>query len=506
VKHLFKLLLALQFLLSFNPLHAALPKGIDWHKGTVKSALILAKKENRPIFLYWGAVWCPPCKLIKKIVFESPEFKKTVKNFIPVYLDGDDKRAQYWGAKYKFQGYPTTLVINPKGEEVIRFPTEPNVVNYISLMNQSLKNLDPIETILERAKLGKATKSDWEIAGGYYYDSSQLIKDENKYALFKELYEKVPVRYKNARDKLFLNYLSSWLDKFTGNKKKIKNDPEKTFFKKELVKHLGQYEFIRQNLETLTWGGIYSLNNLFEKPELIIREKAFLKKMEKMMDDKTISTDERLWSLIPWIKIEQKSGKPFSKKLLSKLKEMAKWADQKTVDPFERHAVMGTILSLLKKTGLDDLGYVYAQKELKTSKTPYYFMSKLAKIEERRGNKNKALNWFKLAFESAKGPVTRFSWGNAYLRAIMKLRPKNYQFLLNNALPMYQKVLIQEDAFWGGYKANFEYFATSFKKWTGDSGLGKIAIKKVKSEFAGLCLGDQVQINKTKCLKWAESL
>lgn len=37
------------------------PAGIDWFEGSVEGAFATAKTQDKPIFLYWGAVWCPPC-------------------------------------------------------------------------------------------------------------------------------------------------------------------------------------------------------------------------------------------------------------------------------------------------------------------------------------------------------------------------------------------------------------------------------------------------------------
>ncbi|HXU54481.1 MAG TPA: hypothetical protein VN744_03550, partial [Casimicrobiaceae bacterium] len=34
--------------------------GIAWQKGDVDAAFASAMAQNKPVFLYWGAVWCPP--------------------------------------------------------------------------------------------------------------------------------------------------------------------------------------------------------------------------------------------------------------------------------------------------------------------------------------------------------------------------------------------------------------------------------------------------------------
>src|SRR2546426_11654475 len=35
--------------------------GIAWRKDDVDAAFVAAKTDHKPLFLYWGAVWCPPC-------------------------------------------------------------------------------------------------------------------------------------------------------------------------------------------------------------------------------------------------------------------------------------------------------------------------------------------------------------------------------------------------------------------------------------------------------------
>ena len=36
--------------------------GIDWFSGDVQAAFNAAAAAHRPVFLYWGAKWCPPCQ------------------------------------------------------------------------------------------------------------------------------------------------------------------------------------------------------------------------------------------------------------------------------------------------------------------------------------------------------------------------------------------------------------------------------------------------------------
>ena len=68
--------------------HADTP-GIAWFKGDVDAAFKSARAANKPVLLYWGAQWCPPCKQLKSAVFSRPDFIEKSKLFVAVYLDGD---------------------------------------------------------------------------------------------------------------------------------------------------------------------------------------------------------------------------------------------------------------------------------------------------------------------------------------------------------------------------------------------------------------------------------
>jgi thiol-disulfide isomerase/thioredoxin len=76
-----------------SPAKAAHAGGIAWREAAsdaqVDAAFAVAKAENKPVFVYWGAKWCPPCNQVQATLFNRQDFIARTRAFVPVYVDGD---------------------------------------------------------------------------------------------------------------------------------------------------------------------------------------------------------------------------------------------------------------------------------------------------------------------------------------------------------------------------------------------------------------------------------
>src|SRR3984957_4859678 len=140
--------------------HANEPPDIAWFDGSLDGAFIVAKRENRPVLIYWGAEWCPFCHTLKSTVFSRPDFIAKSKLFLPVYLDGDDDGAQKWGESFHIQGYPTLIIFDPERHEIIRLGAGRDVAQYAAVLDLALENIQPVDALLQSAISGRALSMD----------------------------------------------------------------------------------------------------------------------------------------------------------------------------------------------------------------------------------------------------------------------------------------------------------------------------------------------------------
>ena len=103
------------------PAWAAVPTsgGVAWVTASadadIERAFAQAKAEKKPLLLYWGAKWCPPCNQLKATLFNRQDFIERSRAFVPVYVDGDQPGVQKLGTRFAVRGYPTTIVFTREG-------------------------------------------------------------------------------------------------------------------------------------------------------------------------------------------------------------------------------------------------------------------------------------------------------------------------------------------------------------------------------------------------------
>ena len=93
---------------------------IAWFDGDVDAAFDAAGELGKPVFLYFGAEWCPYCKELQATIFKRDRFIALSRQFVPIDLGGDSEDNIRYGDRFKVYGLPTVIVFSPQGEEITR--------------------------------------------------------------------------------------------------------------------------------------------------------------------------------------------------------------------------------------------------------------------------------------------------------------------------------------------------------------------------------------------------
>src|SRR6202162_1802766 len=103
-------------------LRSAMHPPIQWHEGG-EDAFATAQRENNPILLDIGAVWCHWCHVMDRESYDNPEIAEIVnQRFIAVKVDRDDRPdidSRYQGAVSSISGqggWPLTAFLTPDGK------------------------------------------------------------------------------------------------------------------------------------------------------------------------------------------------------------------------------------------------------------------------------------------------------------------------------------------------------------------------------------------------------
>src|SRR5574340_48107 len=107
---------------SSSYLRSAMHQPIRWHEWG-EEAFASARRENKPILLDIGAVWCHWCHVMDRESYEDPEVAQIINdNFIAIKVDRDERPdvdSRYQTAVQAISGqggWPLTGFLTPEGK------------------------------------------------------------------------------------------------------------------------------------------------------------------------------------------------------------------------------------------------------------------------------------------------------------------------------------------------------------------------------------------------------
>jgi thiol-disulfide isomerase/thioredoxin len=413
----------------------------------IDRAFARARSEKKPVLLYWGAKWCPPCNQLKATLFNRQDFAALAKSFVAVSIDGDKPGAQKLGQRFKVVGYPTTVLFTVDGNEITRLPGEVDAPQALAVLQQGLAGGRPVKAVLADALAGKPLAAgDWRMLAFYSWetDEQQLVPKAEVAGTLVRLAAASPSGNADPETTTRL-----WL-KALGASDEGKGVKPDAALRERVMRVLGDPAQARAHMDVLTNNAAEIVRN-FEAADpdigpsptrapLVAAYDAALKKLQA---DATLSRADRLGALTARVdlarldvpKSEAKVQLP--EPLLKDLREHVARDDREITDGYERQAVITSGGYALGRAGLWAESDALLKANLPKSHSPYYLMSQLASNARKLGHSEEALRWYGEAWAKSEGASTRLQWGSSYLTALVELAPKDAARIEKTAAQMF---------------------------------------------------------------------
>ena len=438
---------------------------IHWFDGSVEQAFVKAKAENTPLFLYWGAVWCPPCVEIRNTVFKDPRFIAQTRLFLPVYLDGDTGRAQTWGDRFSTKVYPTMIVFNPAGEEVTRLHAGIDISAYNTVLGLSLERMQPTSELVQAGleDAGSLKDADFQQLAYYSWYEDQALPEGANPALFLSLSEAAAPGNPEASARLYLQYLVMLAGRQETAGKPGQARLREILASSNLVFASWDYLIMPEALLPAAGGSEADLDALKTEWAAVMRDSRH---------QEGLSTKNQLYGWRPWLVFHFEGDENRSRPLPEQVREAiladVDAAAKSVAGTHSRQSVINTASNVLMLAGLTNDARALLKREIGQSKTPYYFMGSLALLEYRDGNEALSLDWRQKAYKASEGPATRIRWWASYVQALTLIAPENMETIRATAMFPFDESHGMDEIFSGANFRNLKRAAESLDTWAAE--------------------------------------
>jgi thioredoxin-related protein len=473
--------------------------GIPWYAGSVDEAFAYASKEGKPVLLYWGAEWCPPCHQLKATIFKRDEFVEQSKLFIPVYLDGDTERAQQYGEKFGVRGYPTVIIFRADGVEITRIPGGMDIEQYLGVLELALNAIRPVKELLLAVDSDDDLRDDsWKLLANYSWsqDRGRALGERNEQALFRKLAEACPQHLAVDRSKLQLLAFEAW----AGDEQR--DETLAGDYLATIVHILNDAELSRENLGTLVYiaGDMVAMPMSDESRLALTTELTGL--FSAALEDQSLDVLTRIRAVNGWLKATTAllpEGETPSVAEQAWVKAQLVKANS-GVNPYQLQPAINATWQIYLDAGLEDEARKALEKGIAESSQPYYFMSDMGYLEKQAGNDKAAIHWYRKAWANAEGQATRIQWGTEYILALIELRPDNTNEIATSGVKVLSELAAQKDGLHQRNSGRMDQLSDKLLSWSGSSENASqpaqdrlTALSEMRAAMNEICAGSEAR-------------
>lgn len=133
-------------------------------------------------------------------------------------------------------------------------------------------------------------------------------------------------------------------------------------------------------------------------------------------------------------------------------------------DGHERGDIVNAAKSVYIALGDDAAAYALLETEIPNSRTPCFYMSGLASLDEKNDRPALAIDWMIRAHAASTGPATRAQWGESCVSGLIRLAADNVPMIRATALRVVNE-LDGADALHGRTRVRIDRMLAALEAW-----------------------------------------
>jgi len=492
----------------------------------VDAAFARAARERKPVLLYWGARWCPPCNQLKATLFNRQDFALLARQFVAVHVDGDRPGAQRLGSRFQVSGYPTVVVFTRNRQEITRLPGEVDAPQLMAVLQAAVGGGRAAPSVLADALAGRSlSAAEWRQLAFYSWETGEarlVPKAETAATLtrlataFEASASPGAPREAATGTRLWLKALAAQGDGATAAASATSAQADADAAKaataakaanaaqrQRLLQVLQSPALAREHMDLIAHSATEMVAALAppasaatpatpadtDRAALLA---AFESALQGLQADASLSRGDSLGALyarvmlarLAWPKDTVQLSLPPA--LVAEVRDQVGRADRELIDPHERQAVITLGAALLARAGLWADSEALLRANLARSHSPYYLMSQLAGNFRRLGQRHEALHWYQESFDKAVGPATRMQWGAGYVNAVIDLTPTDSARIERGVAALLTEASRDRAAFEGRSARSLQRVADKLATWNTEPQRATV-LARLQRQLGGVC-------------------